>query len=347
MSTKIFYISSLDGIRALAFLVVFVAHSGAKTFIPGGFGVTVFFFLSGYLITTLLRIEYDKTKSVNLTKFYLKRLLRIFPPFIIAVFIGLLLTQIGILERPVHFKDMLFLIFQCHNYAALLGYNNIPLGTGIYWSLAVEEHFYLLFPLLFLWLMKRFNTQKTSWYLAGICLVILAWRIFLVATVDDYEERIYKSSDTRMDSLLFGCIMAIGLNPKLDMVRLSKKNLLVMVFASIVILLLTFLIREDYFRESIRYTLQGIALFPLFYYAIRYNQDFFTKWLNGSFIKHIGVLSYNLYLLHFMFLLVAQKYFPDAKILSSIIALVLSMAVAKVIHYAIEQPLMRLRRKIG
>lgn len=347
MITKNFYIPSLDGIRAVAFLIVFIAHSGAKTFIPGGFGVTIFFFLSGYLITTLLRLEYNKTESVNLPLFYVKRVLRIFPPFFIAVIIGLLLTHLGVLERPVHWKDLLLLIFQCHNYATLWGYDNIPLGMGIYWSLAIEEHFYLIFPLLFIWLMKRFSAPKTSLYLAGICILILAWRVFLVATLDSYENRIYKSSDTRIDSLLFGCIMAISVNPNLDILKLSKKNLLLMVLASFIILLFTFLIRESFVRETIRYTLQGIALFPLFYYAIKYKEDFFIKWLNGGLIKHLGALSYTLYLLHFMVLLGVQKYFPESKIVSAFIALLISIAMAQIIHYTVEKPLIRWRRKMG
>ena len=66
-----FYIPSLDGIRAVSILIVFLSHAGLGKFIPGGLGVSIFFFLSGYLITTLLRIEFEKTQTINLKKFYL------------------------------------------------------------------------------------------------------------------------------------------------------------------------------------------------------------------------------------------------------------------------------------
>ena len=66
--------------RAMAFLVVFVAHSLPHRVLPGGFGVAVFFFLSGFLITTLLRAEAERTASVSLKQFYVRRILRIFPP---------------------------------------------------------------------------------------------------------------------------------------------------------------------------------------------------------------------------------------------------------------------------
>jgi peptidoglycan/LPS O-acetylase OafA/YrhL len=74
------HIPSLDGLRALSFLIVFLAHSGVSG-VPGGFGVTVFFYLSGFLITTLMRVEQENTGRVNLRHFYLRRALRILPPF--------------------------------------------------------------------------------------------------------------------------------------------------------------------------------------------------------------------------------------------------------------------------
>jgi len=75
------HIPSLDGIRAVSFMIVFLSHAGLERLVPGGFGVTVFFFLSGYLITTLLRMEAERTGSIDLRGFYLRRVFRIFPPF--------------------------------------------------------------------------------------------------------------------------------------------------------------------------------------------------------------------------------------------------------------------------
>src|ERR1700733_3673943 len=75
------HIPSLDGLRTLSFLIVFTAHAGLDRIVPGGFGVTVFFFLSGYLITTLMRVEAETSGHVSLKHFYLRRALRILPPF--------------------------------------------------------------------------------------------------------------------------------------------------------------------------------------------------------------------------------------------------------------------------
>jgi hypothetical protein len=70
MTQSKFYIPSLDGMRTIAFVIVFLSHAGATKIVPGGFGVTVFFFISGYLITTLLRREYEKNQVINLKHFY-------------------------------------------------------------------------------------------------------------------------------------------------------------------------------------------------------------------------------------------------------------------------------------
>jgi peptidoglycan/LPS O-acetylase OafA/YrhL len=89
------HIPSLDGLRAASFLLVFAAHAGLKDIIPGAFGVTVFFFLSGYLITTLMRGEVSRTGRVSLTSFYLRRALRILPPFYIVLVAATLLAGLG------------------------------------------------------------------------------------------------------------------------------------------------------------------------------------------------------------------------------------------------------------
>src|SRR5206468_983726 len=78
-------IPSLDGLRALSFLAVFVAHAGLEKLIPAHLGLALFFFLSGYLITTLLRLEFEKSGRINLPQFYLRRVLRIFPPFYLVL----------------------------------------------------------------------------------------------------------------------------------------------------------------------------------------------------------------------------------------------------------------------
>src|SRR5215471_14948655 len=143
------YIPSLDGIRACSVMVVFAAHAGLRGLIPGDFGVTVFFFLSGYLITTLLRIEHEQTGAISFRAFYLRRVLRIFPPFYLALGAATLVWVLGGLDRPpFSVGGLLQQVFFLTNYNILQNgwwFGHAP-GTFIFWSLAVEEHFYLAFP---------------------------------------------------------------------------------------------------------------------------------------------------------------------------------------------------------
>src|SRR5215472_10698431 len=91
-------IPSLNGLRAISISIVMVAHAGYGNVIPGGLGVTIFFFLSGYLITTLLMDEYDRSDRINIGKFYLRRIFRLFPPLLVTLIIAYSLEVLGLLD---------------------------------------------------------------------------------------------------------------------------------------------------------------------------------------------------------------------------------------------------------
>src|SRR3954452_12354755 len=96
-SVKMGHVPVLDGFRALAIILVMLSHVGLGHIIPGGFGVTIFFFLSGYLITSLLRVEAGRTRSIDLRSFYLRRSVRILPPFYITGALTAVLTVSGLI----------------------------------------------------------------------------------------------------------------------------------------------------------------------------------------------------------------------------------------------------------
>ena len=220
-----FHIPSLDGLRTLSFAVVFAAHAGLYYVVPGGFGVTVFFFLSGFLITTLLRLEFDKTGSVSLRKFYVRRALRILPPFYLVLFVASALVALGAVAGPVEPRAVLAQSLHYANYFIIgHGSGGFAPGTAVYWSLAVEEHFYLLFPLLYLSLRKRgVSAAGQALTLGALCVVILGWRCLLVYGLHSSVDRTYVASDTRFDSILFGCMLAVFGNPMLDTPRIGDR----------------------------------------------------------------------------------------------------------------------------
>src|SRR5271165_2481206 len=95
MSQTSVHFPSLDGLRAVSFLLVFLAHAGLDHQVPGGFGVTTFFFLSGFLITSLMRLE-AQSGSVSLKHFYLRRVFRILPPFYLVLALATVLAVLGV-----------------------------------------------------------------------------------------------------------------------------------------------------------------------------------------------------------------------------------------------------------
>ncbi len=346
-----FHIPSLDGIRACAFLLVFLGHAGVPG-IPAGFGVTVFFFLSGYLITTLLRMEVKKRGGIDFKLFYLRRTLRILPPFYLVLGLGALVSITHLLPSELQLLPLLSQAFHYSNYwGALRGFDGIVPGTAVYWSLAVEEHFYALFPALYaLLLAAKLSGRAQRTVFLTICLAVLVWRCVLVFGFHVPSPRTFLCTDTRLDALLMGCALAVAGNPVLDEPALDSppKRLVLALCGSIVLLLLSFTIRDDQFRETLRYTMQGIALYPVFYAAVR-----FPKWgvfplLNGRVLGFIGKLSYSLYLVHATLLLLLEHWFESTvgPYPRAILGFALSLGLAWTIWTTIEKPAARLRKKL-
>jgi peptidoglycan/LPS O-acetylase OafA/YrhL len=210
-------IPSMDGLRALSFFIVFVAHAGLGSYVPGGFGVTIFFFLSGFLITTLMRVEYERLQALNVRHFWVRRLLRIWPPFYLVLLTGIaaaLIFEPGSLSIGAVRAQLLHFANYC---TVWHGFNGEPDGTGVYWSLAVEEHFYLVFPWIYLAMQRAGMTQRNQALLLwGLCGAVLLWRIVLVAIYHAPSDRTYMATDTRIDSILFGCALAVWNNPVID-----------------------------------------------------------------------------------------------------------------------------------
>ena len=132
MSKAANLIPSLDGLRAVSFGIVFVAHAGLDKTVPGGFGVTVFFFLSGFLITTLMRTEFEKSGGVSLRAFYLRRVLRILPPFYLVLTAAAVLTALGLLGGELVPNAVAAQFLHYANYWIVRhDYTGQPLGTGV------------------------------------------------------------------------------------------------------------------------------------------------------------------------------------------------------------------------
>lgn len=381
-------IPSLDGIRAVSIVIVLLSHAFTEA-IPGGFGVVVFFFLSGYLITSLLRIEQQKKGQVSLVKFYTRRALRIFPNSYLVLLVSFALAGLGWIWAfdpagtgvGTTWTAFAFHSLYLNNYYQIFWNNaHAPHGSGVYWSLAIEEHFYLLFPALFIVLHKllKTNAQRVAVMLA-IALASFGWRLFAYhnfAWLFGYDDPArlaeaakllgktelgplhelahsycYRSTECRLDAIMYGCILAMWGNPYLDKKWLSDRFwMFVGVPLALAVIAASMLYRDPAFRETWRFTIQSVALFPIFIAAVRCHEHPLFSWLNWTWVKFIGVLSYSLYLVHLMVIFNLRWWFDgtalDHNLYTGSIGIAISFALAVAMYWGLEKPLQGLRRKL-
>jgi peptidoglycan/LPS O-acetylase OafA/YrhL len=353
-------IPSLDGLRCFAVLLVMASHAyfdaGVPSVIPGSLGVTIFFFLSGYLICTLLRLELQTNGALNLRKFYARRVLRIFPPLYIALALAIAwgLYRTYAFHAP-SMDPWLVLGQALHvtNYPIAFHGFNVPIapGTDVLWSLAVEEHFYLLFPMLFLLVARMASAGRRAAVLLAFCAAMLAWRCVLIFALNASWERTYVATDTRADSILFGCVLALWGNPALDGSAWSEHSWkwvwLPLGLLAIVGTIAAQALDVEWFLQTFRYSIQGLALVPVFVVAVRYPDWGPMKLLNLPLVQWVGVMSYTLYLVHrvcFEFVWLVIK--PPVPVYVGL-AVGLAFLIAVTVHRFVELPAARMRKRLS
>jgi len=290
------YIPGLDGLRAIAVSMVIVAHAGFGHVVPGGFGVTIFFFISGLLITNLLCTEFDRNGRIAIVPFYVRRYLRLSPEMFLYVLICALLSVIflGSISWAYFFGGL----FYFTNYLKIFYHEDIvnPFTTGHLWSLAVEEHFYLTYPLLLAATVAR--PRRLLVALLAICVASLTIRIVAFGSLPDSYN--YYASEARMDSLAYGCIGALLGRIYVARITFLQRVPVATMLAGLALLLAAIVIRSPEFRETLRYTVQGIGL--LLCAVALYTPAFASliRLLEIRPLRVLGQLSYGVYLWHFM-----------------------------------------------
>jgi peptidoglycan/LPS O-acetylase OafA/YrhL len=205
---------ALDGLRGISILAVLILHLNSIhnfgfTLLRGGFlGVDMFFVISGFLITSLLLEESRARGSVSLRAFYIRRALRLLPAVIAAIIftilIGLLVgsfTAVGV--TPLRLAST---IFYFNNWLQSFG-DDVPWFLTHFWSLSIEEQFYLVWPVVLLFLLKRRGRTTIGIVTLAIGVSCL-WRAGLYWSGSS-AMRLYHGSDTRADALLAGCLLSL------------------------------------------------------------------------------------------------------------------------------------------
>lgn len=340
-------IPSLDGIRALAVALVFFAHTGFENVAPGGLGVTIFFVLSGYLISTLLRIEHARTNTIDFQSFYLRRLLRLMPPLLVIVLLAHLLASLDLVNGDFTWGGFFSALFYFGNYYVIAqDFHGMPSGIGVVWSLAVEEHYYLFYPPLAALLLRTGRIELSVSLLAGLCVAVLAWRYWL-ALHGATQAYIGMATDTRIDAILIGCLMALWRNPWLDHEAWPERYDWLVVLGCVLVLIGSLVYRDEFFRLTLRYTLQSLAIAPLIYLAVARAHRAPFRWLNARPLVYLGTISYTVYLVHHLILFMITKHWPQMGWGALLLTTgVLTWAVAEMMRRWVEQPSATLRKRL-
>lgn len=340
-------IPSLDGWRAVAAVLVVVGHA---ELLPGAltlFSVTLFFFLSGYLITTLMLDELERSGSLDIGKFLVRRLLRLTPPLAVTLALAYLFAHLGWISGGTDPMGFASFLLYFHNYRHLAGGapDSVPLGLGVYWSLAVEQHFYLVFPLVVVCFRRRGRFAWLPWFLAAVCAVVLGWRVYLWLAHHVDFGRVYYATDTRIDSILYGCILALWQRRAAGSRASGPARLWSPWFAlGAVALAVSFLVRDMGFRTVGQFTLQGLALMPLFLWSVRFPGRFPFALLNHRLAVRLGELSYSVYLVHFVVILNIHRLVAD-RIAGLVLSAAIILAYALAMERFVERPLLVVRRR--
>ena len=323
------HLPALTGLRALFVAVVVAYHAGVP--VPAGIGVTGFFVLSGFLITTLLLKEFDRTGEVSLVDFYRRRTLRIFPAYyaFLGLSIGADLALGNDSATAVIVPGILYFV-NYHN--AFHGHDS---SIAHAWSLAIEEQFYLIWPLVFMWLGRK-HRRAMPWILGAFILAIMCWRSFAVGLFG--SSYAYNAFDTRCDSLAVGCLLAV-LAPRLDVVAAKVAR----VWLIPPVLLLIWLSNLGAVRYTFGFTLCSIMLGVLIMQAMTLHKSNALAWLESRPVTYIGSISYGIYLYHMFGLSVGHALFDGSFAIATGIVAMLSMAVAS--YHLYEKPLMALGKR--
>lgn len=346
-------IATLDGWRGVAILLVILQHLAIRSnfrFMEwanlGSLGVDVFFVISGYIITFRFLQERQRNSSIDLRAFYMRRCFRILPlvgAYLLTLFTLSRLFALGDYFHPSEILGSL-LFFRNYQIAATVG----GVFTRHFWSLSIEEHFYIVWPALLLLLGNR----RALWLALSGAVACGAWRFYDSMHPDGWLGRMLPGSDpwlrqirtdARIDGLLLGCAVAICLSsPRVHEFVLRN-------FPKETPLLAAFLLLLNFQHANGWATFSSYGLISLMLVSTLVVQEGVVyRWLNSRALVWIGTISYSAYIWQQMFLAgPAGDASPLGKIASFPLNVICVLVVSTLSFYFIEEPCIQLGRRFA
>jgi len=342
------YWPALDGLRSVAVLIVLAAHAGVPYPRSGGVGVDLFFVLSGFLITGILSGEASATGRISLRDFYARRFLRL-APALVMVCAGVLFAAV-IVGDPLPLGQVGVALTYTANWArALFDYDLGALDHC--WSLAIEEQYYLVWPLV-VWGLERSvkGDFRKGWILVGFALLTAVYRFAMVGTYS--AERIYFGLDTHLDGLVLGSALSYFVRAaRGDRGRLERfagvlsYGLVPMAIAGL--LAIMHLLTWEYpWMGRLGFFLVAGAGMVLVADLVWSPLSWLAPMLSVAPAVYLGRISYGLYLYHFPIYRGVERGLPDAPFPVALgVKLALTLLVAALSFHLFEVRFLRLKRR--
>jgi peptidoglycan/LPS O-acetylase OafA/YrhL len=333
------YRSALDGLRGLAILGVIFRHAFGVP-LGGGFGVDLFFVLSGFLITTLLLEERERTGTVSLREFYRRRALRLLPALVtmLLAFVVVDVARAAFERRSDILVDGMRALglsgFYTANFVAAFhrsALSHLPIGQ--LWSLAEEEQFYLLWPLWLAALLRRGLGRRGVMAVLWILIVAVVVERIALTVAHAPSDRLYYGPDTHSDGLLMGCLVALALRKPS---RLAADRTLG--FAALAAL--GAVAYDPFFKFAIVAVVMTAASAALVTTVVMQPNGLVARAASVRPLVLIGRISYGLYLWHGLTLWIVGPAFRW-------LGVILAFVMAALSYRYVEQPFLRRKRTLG
>lgn len=321
---------------------MFGTHIHLKYLEGGGAGVPIFFALSGFLITTILLLEISKKNSIDVLRFYFRRILRLWPALVVMVGVVGLYCLVAFKHQPGFRHTSLIGSWWALTYSG--NWNRALHGPGLAifghtWSLAVEEQFYLVWPILFVGAFFAFGRRGVFGVAVVGALASIGLKIALAGTTGA-SERLYNGTDTAADQLLFGCALATLFFVKPKIVK-SVCSALVIPSLVIIFAVIT---QQAALQFLSPYTQSVVALSATFVigFLVTSSESRLSRLLSVAPLAYLGRISYGFYLWHAPIRTVVGGHVSSYFWMFSL-TLLLSLATASASYHFVEQPILKWR----
>lgn len=352
--SKIKYRADIDGLRAIAILSVLIFHLDAK-YLSGGFvGVDIFFVISGFLITSIIKKEIEETSSFNFKNFYIRRIRRLFPALFVTLFITTIV--VSFIFSPTHLSSyggsLVTSLLSVSNFFFWVESDYFDVSSKVKpllhtWTLSIEEQFYLIWPITLLFLVKiKRKSRIFILFILTILITLILTYIFKdgqIALINhffpfakdlfsDGKSTIFFLLPFRFFEFLFGAILVWFIH-----YRLSKRFYYDMIFfiGLIFILYSIFFFDENMIFPYYNAIIPTLGTFLVIYSSIHSRFNFVLE--NKLFIK-VGLISYSLYLIHWPVIVIWNYLSDNVTIFDNFGILIICLFLAMLSYKYIEQP---------